>query len=168
MRASPLQILGQAAVLGLFAALLGYLATRPAYVHMDPRDALVTLSFGHAGERKVPCRRLTPDEIAALPPNMRKPVDCPRERVDLLVELALDGRVLYRGSLPPSGLAGDGASTVFEEFPVAPGTYTLTARLRDTRREEGFDYETERTVSLAAGRRLVVDFRPDTGGFVIL
>ena len=57
---------------------------------------------------------------------------------------------------------------MFEEFPVAPGTYTLAARLRDSRRESGFDYIAEETVTLAAGKRLVVNFRADTGGFEIL
>lgn len=168
MRARPIRLLGQAVVYALFFAFIGYFASEPVYTHRDPGAAAITLSFGHAGERKEPCRRLTPEEIAALPPNMRKPMDCPRERVPLLVELRIDGDLTYRASLPPSGHAGDGASSVFEQFSVAPGVHVVRVRLRDSRREEGFDYESEKSVELSAGQHLVIDFRADTGGFVFL
>jgi hypothetical protein len=168
MRVRPLQILGQVALYAAFVLLLGYFATLPVYTHMDPQAAAITLSFGHAGQRKIPCRRLTPEEIAALPPNMRRPMDCPRERVPLLVELLVDGEPLYRDWLPPSGIAGDGTATAYQRFVVPPGRHLLTARLRDSGREEGFDYEHEQTVELAAGQNLVIDFRANTGGFRLL
>lgn len=168
MRVRPVQILGQVAFYAAFAAIIGYFSTEPAYTHVDPGAAVITLSFGHAGETRTVCRRLTPEEIAALPPNMRRPMDCPRGRVSLLVELELDGERLYRAWRPPSGLAGDGASTVYERFVVAPGRHRLTARLRDSRRESGFDYESEEVVELAAGEHLVIDFRADMGGFKFL
>jgi hypothetical protein len=168
MRIRPLQILGQVVLYAAFAAVIGYFATEPAYTHVDPGAAVITLSFGHAGETKTACRRLTPEEIAALPPNMRRPMDCPRGRVSLLVELLLDGEPLYRAWRPPSGLAGDGASSVYERFVVAPGRHRLTARLRDSRREQGFDYESEKIVELDPGEHLVIDFRADKGGFKFL
>jgi hypothetical protein len=130
MRVSAPQLLGQVLLYAAFVVVIGYFATEPAYTHMDPDAAAITVSFGHAGEKIAPCRRLTPEEIAALPPNMRRPTDCPRERVSLLVELAVDGELLYRDWLPPSGLAGDGTSTAYERFVVAPGRHVVTARLR--------------------------------------
>lgn len=168
MRVSPLQIVGQAALYAAFMAFIGYFATLPAYTYVDPGAAMITLSFGHAGERQSACRRLTPEEIAELPPNMRRPMDCPRGRVSLLVELDIDGERVYSAWLPPSGLAGDGASTAYERFVVAPGRHRITARLRDSRREQGFDHELDEGVELAAGQHLVIDFRANTGGFRIL
>ncbi len=168
MRVSAVQILGQAVVYAAFMGILGYFATLPAYTYVDPGAAVITLSFGHAGERVSECRRLTPEEIAALPPNMRRPMDCPRARVSLLVELRLDGEMLHRASLPPSGLAGDGASSVYARFVVTPGRHRVTARLRDSRREKGFDYEMEEDVELAPGQYLIVNFRAGTGGFSFL
>ena len=44
----------------------------------------------------------------------------------------------------------------------------MTVRLRDSRREEGFDYEMEEDVELVPGQHLVVDFRAGTGGFRLL
>ena len=164
----PLQIAGQVVLYAAFAAFIGYFASNPAYTRMDPSAAAITLSFGHAGERKTPCRRLTPEEIAALPANMRKPMDCPRERVSLLVELLIDGEQVYHGYRAPSGLAGDGASTVYERFTVSPGRHRIIARLRDSRREEGFDYELDEEIDLESGQHLVIDFRADMGGFKLL
>lgn len=168
MPVRPLQIAGQVVLYAGFAAFIGYFANNPAYTQMDPSAAAITLSFGHAGERKSPCRRLTPEEIAALPANMRKPMDCPRERVSLLVELLIDGEQVYHGYRAPSGLAGDGVSTVYERFTVSPGRHRITARLRDSRREEGFDYELDEEIDLASGQHLVIDFRADMGGFKLL
>lgn len=168
MRINPLRLFAQAALYGLFFAFIGYFASEPVYTHRDPGAAAITLSFGHAGETKEPCRRFTPEEIAAMPPNMRRPMDCPRERVPLLVELRVDDELVYHASLPPSGLAGDGVSSVFEQFSVSPGSHLLNVRLRDSRREEGFDYEAEKRVELSPGQQMVIDFRADTGGFEFL
>lgn len=168
MRVKAVQLLGQAVVYAAAIAVIGYFATFPAYTYVDPAAAVITMSFSHAGARESECRRLTPAEIAALAPNMRRPTDCPRGRVSLLVELRLDGEVLHRASLDPSGLAGDGASSVYQRFVVSPGHHRLSAHLRDSRREEGFDHELEEEVVLVSGQHLVVDFRAGTGGFKFL
>jgi hypothetical protein len=160
----PLRMTGQVMLYAAFAALVGYLSNSPAYVHVNPRDALIRLSFTHPGERKGECRRLTPEEIAKLPPNMRRPMDCPRERVSLLVELELDGKLLYRGMERPVGIARDGASTVYQRFVVPPGSHHLLVRMRDSAREQGFDYQRSAEIHLAPEQNFVVDF--DKGGFV--
>jgi hypothetical protein len=168
MPASPLQLVGQVAVYGAFMAMLGYFAASPAYTFVDPEAATITVSFSHAGAKAVECRRRTPEEIAELAPNMRRALDCPRRRVPLLLELLLDGEELYRSELPPSGLAGDGSSTAYQRFVVTPGSHRLVARLRDSRREEGFDYRLDEQIDLVPQQNLVVDFRAETGGFKLL
>ena len=70
----PLQALCYAA----FVAFVGYFSTSPSYVHLPAGEALVKLSFQHAGQRKVPCRERTPEELAKLAPNMRAAQDCRR------------------------------------------------------------------------------------------
>lgn len=160
----PLQVIFYAA----FVALIGYFSKSPDYAYADPQMALIRLSFSHAGARKGECRRLSPEEIAALPPNMRKPLDCPRERLPLLVELHVDGSLIYRRALPPSGIAGDGASTAYERFVISPGHHRITARLRDSAREEGFDYESEETILIEPRQNLLIDFRAVAGGFRFL
>ena len=108
------------------------------------------------------------EELNRLPPNMRQPMDCTRERLPLLIELELDGEILYRDELPPSGLASDGASTAYRKFPVPAGSHHLSARLRDSRREEGFDYEKAAGITLQPQQNFVIDFRPELGGFLFL
>jgi hypothetical protein len=148
--------------------MVGYFSASPAHVHLDPNLGLIKLSFSHAGQPVTECRRLTQEELNRLPPNMRKPTDCPRERVPLLVELVLDDEVVYRDYLPPSGLAKDGASTAYQRFPVKPGRYEVIARLRDSRRPSGFDWERHQHIEIRARQNFVIDFRAETGGFKFL
>ena len=166
--AKPLQLISQAIVYSGLAVLLGYCSSTPVYTHVDPEQAMLKLSFSHAGQPVVECRRLTAEELAALAPNMRRPVDCPRERMPLLVELELDGELLYRGWHDPTGLWSDGPSTVYRRFIIRPGRHKLTARLRDGRRNEGFDYQHSEVIELSAQQNFVVDFRPNSGGFIFL
>jgi hypothetical protein len=161
-----LRIIAQGFAYAAFAALVGYFAAAPAYTYWDPHRAQIKLSFSHPGKPIRECRRLTPQEIAKLAPNMRKPMDCPRERLPVLVELALDGKLLYRAALPPTGLWNDGQSVVYQKFAVAPGRHRLVARLRDSRRTEGFDYERIADIDLRPRQHFVIDFRTAAGGFV--
>ncbi len=163
-----LRYAGQAAVYLLIALLFGIFSDTPSITHFPADKARITLSFAHAGQRKGECRRLTPEEIAKLAPNMRKATSCPRERLPLQVELLLDGAPLFEASLAPTGLSRDGRSQVHRRFVVEPGSYTLTARLRDSARDEGFDYERSAEVTLVPQQDLVVDFRSDAGGFVFM
>ncbi len=168
LSALGMRIAAQVVVYGAFAALLGYFSVSPTYTQVDPDFGVIKLSFSHAGQPETECRRRSQEQLEELAPNMRKTMDCPRRRVNLLVELELDGERIYRDELPPSGLSGDGASTVYQDFPVPAGRYTLVARLRDSRREQGFDWTLERTVDVSPRQNLVIDFRAETGGFKIL
>jgi len=163
-----LQLTGQVIAYSLFAVVVGFFATRPPYTHLNPSEARINMSFSPAGAHVEECRRLTQEELNRLPPNMRRPTECPRARVPLLVELELDGQRLYRDELPPSGLSSDGASTAYRKFPVAAGRHHLVARLRDSRRTEGFDYEQSADVMLQPRQNFVIDFRPELGGFLFL
>lgn len=157
--------LGQTIAYAAFAVAVGYFASAPAVRVADPMRAQLKLSLSHGGAPVSECRRYTAEELARLPPNMRRPLDCPRARVPVLLELEMDGRLLYRGSARPTGLWRDGPSTIYRRFAVEAGPHALVARLRDSRRTEGFDYVREQTVALAPRQNLVIDFRADKGGF---
>ena len=167
-KVKPTRIVYQVVAYLLFAAVVGYFSASPSYTHFDPDMAQIKLNFSHSGQRKSECRRLTPEEIAKLAPNMRRPMDCPRERLPVRVELILNGTVLFSDSLPPSGIARDGKSSAYQRFTVAPGRHHLIARLRDSAREEGFDYEHEAEIQLAPRQNFVVDFKSDSGGFIFM
>ncbi|MDJ0929387.1 MAG: hypothetical protein QNJ73_17240 [Gammaproteobacteria bacterium] len=149
----------------VFIGVVGYFSIAPEYQHVDPELAMIRLAFSHAAERVEPCRELSPAELAALPPNMRQPKACGRERLPVVVEFEIDGELVYRAAEIPTGVWKDGASTVYQKFIVPAGTHEMVVRLRDKRDTEGFDYEESATVALAPGQNFVIGFRAETGGF---
>jgi hypothetical protein len=157
---------GRFLVLAALTAFAAAFSDWPAYQQIPQDAAVVKLSFTHGADRSAHCRRRTADELAKLPPNMRRPTECPRARPALDVELSIDGHAIYAASLPPSGLSRDGPSQVYKRFTVPAGEHVVVARLRDTPRQDGFDHERTATVTLQPGQSLAIDFRPELGGFV--
>ena len=161
-----MQYSGQAVFYGLFVAVIGYFSSAPAYEHFPKDMALIKASFSHAGQPKEECHVRTADELAKLPPNMRVPVQCGRERSPVMFDLELDGKEVYRAELPPAGLSRDGVSTVYQRFEVPAGRHHLRARLKDSVRVPDFKYIKEADVELAPAQVFVVEFNSRTGGFV--
>ncbi len=163
-----LKLAGQLAAFALFALAVGYFSASPQYNYMAADKALIKMNFSHAGQPTQACRKVTQAELDQLAPNMRKPMDCPRERVALLVEVKINGESKFKRAVPPSGIARDGAATVYEKFELAEGTYAVSVAMRDSRREQGYDYIMQKEVSIEAGQVLVIDFEAETGGFKFL
>lgn len=164
---SLFKYLAQALVLCAFVGFVGFFSAAPSYRHFPEDHALLRVSFTHGGDSKVECRKRTREELAALAPNMRRPMDCPRERVSLRLEIDLDDTPLFAATLPPTGLAGDGPSRVYERFVVPVGRHVVDLRLRDSRRSDGFDHIARKVMNFSAGESIAVDFRNDGGGFVL-
>ena len=160
-----LRIAAQLALYVPLMALIGYFSTQPRFSALAPDQALLRLSFIHAGERKAPCRERPAEELAKLAPNMRAALDCPRERAALFLELEIDGAIALRRVVPPSGVQRDGNATVYHRLPLPAGSHRVVARLRD-RPGEGFNYVREASVELAPGAVLLIDFSKAHGGFV--
>ena len=158
-------IIGQIIAFTLFATGIAYFSDSPSYTYHDPDLALIMVSFSHASEHKEKCRQFTPEETAALAANMRRPMDCPRERVAVHVELSMDGNTLLSKSYRPTGLAKDGSTSIYERMPVKPGEHQLITKLRDSNRQDGFDYESTISVQLKPRELFVIDFRKDLDGF---
>jgi hypothetical protein len=158
---------GQLALYGLFALVIGVFSHWPVYRHLAPDAALIKLSLVHAGQPVGDCRRLSADELTKLPPNMRAPTQCPRERSTVTVELDIDGTAAARVAAPPSGLSRDGASAVYRRIPVTAGERLIQVRLRDDVRSPGFAYTLERRVTLAPAQVLVIDFEAEKGGITL-
>lgn len=161
----PRYILGQVIAYSLFAIGLGYFSNSPSYTYHDPTKALIMVSFSHASERKEECREFTQEELNALAPNMRRPMDCPRERVPVYVEVTLDNKKVLSKSYNPTGLAKDGSASIYERISVEPGKHQLNVKLIDSKRKEGFDYERSAEINLEPKQLFVIDFRKELGGF---
>ena len=168
MRAGILRGVAQVALYAVVAVVLATFSAFPPYTRVDPDNAVVKLSFSHAGDRVEPCRTLSPEELAALAANMRSGVDCPRARLPVVVDLEIDGERVYRASIQPTGLADDGPSSVYARFEVPAGPHRVRVRLRDSRRDTGFDHEGSVDVVLEPRQSFVIDFREEIGGFRFL
>jgi hypothetical protein len=128
-------------------------------------EAIVSLSFSHAANRIGECKRLTQEELLALPPNMRKPDQCPRERHLMQVELIMDEQTLYAATLAPTGLWSDGKATAYQRLRVAAGTHDFRIRMNDSGVPGQIDFENSTTISLQPGQNLVVFFDPTNQQF---
>lgn len=164
--ANPLRIMGQLGFLAAVMVVIGYFSNRPVYQQVPDGMAQIKLSFAHGGERKIDCRRLTSEEIATLPANERRPNNCSRERIPVHVQLSLNGELIFDELLPATGLSSDGPSRTYTKLLVPAGSHEIIARMRDTKRAQGFDYEAHRTVALAPFQNLAIDFKADAGGFI--
>ena len=158
--------LARLAVLALAFAGVASLSDWPRYRSLPEGMGVLTLSFSHGADRKAACRRLSAEEIAELPPNMRRAEICLRERPPVYVELDVGGQRLYAAELPPSGIAGDGPSRVYQRFILPAGRHSVAVRLRDRPETLAFGYTAERTIELESADHRVIDFRPEAGGFV--
>jgi hypothetical protein len=163
----PLAVLGQIAAYALFAVAIGYGSTAPRYRQLAPDEALLRLSFTHPGRTKADCRRRTPEELAKLPPNMRAPIDCPRERSPVVVRVALDGVELYHLSFRPAGLERDGASTGYRRTRITAGPHRLEVQFNDDVRVRGYTHERTALIDPRPGQIVLVDFDPGRGGVII-
>lgn len=159
---TPAAWIGQGLLYALFALIIGVFSSWPPYRHLASDQALIKLSLSHTGKPVADCKHQSPEELARLPPNMRAPVRCPRERSPIIVELDVDGAAAVRHSAKPSGLSKDGASSVYQRIQVGAGAHRIAVRLKDDARSAGFDHVREATVTLKPAQILVIDFDTST------
>jgi hypothetical protein len=149
-----------------FGAAIGIFASWPVYKQVPEGSAQIKLSFNHSGARLEDCRKLTTEELSKLPTNKRRLGNCSRERLPITIQLMIDGSPIYEAVLKPSGLSSDGQARAYEKFIVAAGKHVIEARLRDSKRLAGFDYESRFEGELAPWQNLSIDFKAEQGGFL--
>jgi len=155
----------QAFLYGVFAVFIGYLSVAPTYRYGDPDLAVIKLSLNHAADRVEACIKLTPQQINERAMKGEPINECERARLPLVVELDVDGTTVLSVAAVPSGLWSDGPASVYERLAINSGAHTITARLRDSARETGWDYEYSEEVDLVPGRYFTITFRAENGGF---
>lgn len=154
---------------GLFMVVAALFSAWPAFSLLGPGQAMVSLSISHTGQRIGECRTFTQEELNALPPNMRRPSDCPREKHPIRVEFSANGEVLYSQTIQPSGIWSDGSSTIYARFPLPAGEQLLTIGMNDsggdTDQPGGFDYYSEQHFQLKPEQHLVISFDAASSAF---
>ncbi len=152
------RFLSQAIAYGVFITVLGIFSVWPGYRLLGDQEAIVSLTFSHAADRVGECRRLTQEELNELPPNMRKPDDCPRERHPVRVELRIDDTLVYSETAQPSGLWSDGKANVYRRVTVNAGEHELYVGMNNSGTDTGFDFELRQDVTILSGQNLVITF----------
>lgn len=154
--------IGQGLLYGAFALFIGVFSGWPSYQALAPDHAMLKVSFIHHGQRLAPCRPYTAEELAKLPPNMRAPMKCGRERAPVTIQVELDGGTVFRHVAPPSGLSHDGASTVYRRLAVPAGEHRIVVRMKDST-GAAFTHTREAIVQLKPAQVLVIDFDSEKG-----
>jgi hypothetical protein len=157
---------GIALAWGLFAAASVVFTIWPRISQLEEGNAIISLTFSHAGQRLQECRKRSQEELNKLPPNMRKASESPRERHPVRVAFRNRDQVLYDQSLNPSGFWKDGESTVYFRVELPAGSHSLFIGMSDSGREEGFDYSGRSELTLTAGQHVVVEFNHLQKNFV--
>lgn len=161
---TPMALLGQVLLYVVFAVLIGVFSRWPLYRPLAPDQAMIKLSFTHHGKPVSECRQASAAELAKLPPNMRAPMRCPRERSPVRVELDIDGVAAYRHEAMPSGLSKDGPSAVYHRLQLPAGSHRIAVRMNDDARKPEFTHAREASVTLKPAQILVIDFDGEKGG----
>lgn len=156
----------QAVNYSVFMGIIWYLSTSPSYRQLMEDEAVMTISFSHAGEIKEPCHKRTQKELMKLPPNMRAPMDCSRERSPIVMEALLDGAPMYSKTANAPGFYKDGGIDIYHSVKVSAGSHHLAIKMDDSVLKEGFDYEFNQNVEIKPAQILLVGFDV-TRGFII-
>jgi len=151
-------------VLILSASIL-YLSERPIYPFYNKGMSLIKFTFKYSGKHRTEQRELTDKETEDMLRHMRR-TNSPfpkmrmvgkRGRLPVYVEVELDDKMILAKTYYPAGLKNDIPAFAYEEIPVAPGTHYIKVRVRDSKREDGFDYTFEKKIEAQPGRVTVVD-----------
>ena len=162
-----MKLLREIAMYAVFIVVIGVLSVWPSYEVVEDDRAMISLVFSHAGELVSECRTLTQEELNELPPNMRTPTVCPRERHPVRVELRSGDEVLYQKILLPSGVWADGKSNIYERIEVQAGMHELFVGVNDSGGESEFDFVRSLSIDLSSGRNLVIQFDDQTREILI-
>jgi coenzyme F420-reducing hydrogenase delta subunit len=159
------RVMASVSILFLSAFLILYLSERPIYPFYNKDMSLIKFTFKHPGRHKSEQRELTEKETENMLRHMRR-TNSPflqmrmvgkRERLPVYVEVELNDKMILAKTYYPAGLKNDIPAFAYEEFPVLPGTHHIEVRVRDSKREEGFDYTFEKKIETEPGKVTVVD-----------
>ncbi len=142
----------------IFMALVWYFSIAPPYHQLEDNQAVITLTMAHESVRVEECTKRSHEELAKLPPNMRIPMDCPRERSPITVELLLDDKPIVKKLVKAPGLYEDQAVNIYHSVKVNSGDHNLVVWMNDDVNREGYTYRHEQKLTLQPEQLLVVEF----------
>ncbi len=101
-----------------------------------------------------------------LPPNMRKPDDCPRERSPITIEASLDGEIIYSKTMLPPGIFKDGSVDIYYSRKIPVGKHRFEIKMDDSVRKQGFNYTFEQDMNIKHAQIVLIEF-DSLKGFIV-
>jgi hypothetical protein len=117
------RLAGAALALALTAAIVA--ASRVPYAASDADRAMIRLSWRTPGAQVEECRRVSEEELEALPVHMRREEVCERRALPYRLYVLVNGQTVYDEVVRPAGAREVRPLYVFREIPVAPGSYQV-------------------------------------------
>lgn len=139
-----------APVLGILLALaataaLGALSQAP-YARTASPAPLLRLAWRVRGTPVHQCRRLTAEELARLPPHMRRTEECERRILPYRLHVLVDGRTVIDHLVEAAGARSDRPLYVLDEVTLPPGEHLVEiAFTREPQAEEAPEHEQAET-----------------------
>ncbi|HEX6939525.1 MAG TPA: hypothetical protein VF158_08940 [Longimicrobiales bacterium] len=111
-------------VIGAAVLALGALSRLP-YTAADAGRGVLRLSWRVRGERVQQCRRLSAEELEALPLHMRRPEACEGRIAPYRLRVVIDGDLVEDALVSAAGAKRDRPIYVFRDFPLTPGAHQV-------------------------------------------
>ncbi len=157
---SFVRYLAQAVFYALFFMPLAYLSHSPRYHPMAGHMAVLKVAVRHPGAVIGECTTVAGAGHGMRPSSITQSIEvCPRERSPLQLELTLDGKVLYRATVPPSGLYNDGISSMYQRFEIPTGPHHLRIQMNDDVAVDGYNWQLRQNIDLQPAQVLVASFK---------
>ncbi len=131
----------------------------PCYRTLAEDMAELKIAVRHAGKTIGACTPVAAGVYTPLPGDKQRPEICPRERSPLQLELLLDGKTLYRATVPASGLHNDGVSSIYRRFAIPAGSHHLQLRMNDDVAQTDYPWVLEQEVELRPAQVMVASFK---------
>jgi len=155
-----IRYLGQAVLYAAFFLPLVYISHSPNYRNMEEGVAVLKVAIRHPGVTIGECTSVASAGHGMRPSSMTQAIEiCPRERSPLQLQLTLDGQVLYRAIVAPSGLHNDGISSMYRRFEIPAGSHRLKIQMNDDVKVDGFNWQMERDIDLQPAQVMVASFK---------
>ncbi|MGL4563818.1 MAG: hypothetical protein ACRCVD_00870 [Halioglobus sp.] len=157
--ADAARYLGQALLYALFFLPIAYFTQQPVYRTLAEDMAELKIAVRHAGKTIGACTPVAAGVYTPLPGDKQRPEICPRERSPLQLELLLDGKTLYRATVPASGLHNDGVSSIYRRFAIPAGSHRLQLRMNDDVAQTDYPWVLDQEVELRPAQVMVASFK---------
>ncbi|MDH3291268.1 MAG: hypothetical protein OEO20_15590 [Gemmatimonadota bacterium] len=154
-------------VLGALATLALVGLSQVRYTAAVGPDGELRLAWRYRSETVEQCRRLTDDELAALPQHMRRDEICERRLQPWRLEVTLDGTSVADDTVRAKGAREDRPLYVFRQLPLPPGTHALRAVFTPIGESGRAPLELDASVTIETREVVLVTYDPDLDRLVL-